>query len=439
MAKETVIYRRRGFQHNLVPENMNMPELLCELEKKLISEKMIQQELNEQQLLIRELELHQLELEIQNRELIESQRSLAIAKTKYINLYDFSPVGYVTLGATGKILEINITAAKYLNKEKHAICGKSFSSWITKDYKRSFNQHLNNCLHSEQHEQQTVELQLAIPGKRDLLNVELHSTISYDLQTQKIIINMAIVDLTEIKKSEILELRTREQDQERSLRSDFIAALSHDLRTPLTSSKLCAQMINNEPMDPIKQKKLFHMMVDELDRADRMIKELLDANKIKGNDHLPLVKNRCNFSELVKKSVEQFRCLHAMTKIELHVEEDIIGLWSKDGLHRILENLIFNAIKYGNKERNITITLTRNETDALLQVHNFGNPISMRDQKRIFSVFARTDSATHSNETGWGLGLNLVSTITRSHNGQLKVKSNTLEGTFFSVILPLEN
>lgn len=431
------IYRRQDT--DLARGNLSYMEksdLVNELESLLEKERKTQQEVDEKEKLIHELELHQIELEIQNREVIESFNELEGAKNKYVNLFDSAPVGYISLNNMGKVLEINLTAAKLLNKEKAEILGKCFSSWISKDYKRSYSNHINECLLSDTAERKTIEVELQIPGIRTPLFVELHTTISFDYLTQKKIINVALIDLTENKKTEMLETRARELYQEKNLRENYITALSHDLRTPLTSSRLCAQLLQTHVLDD-KQRKLFHMMIDEIDRADRMIKELLNTNKINGPGNLPIIKSEFDLCELTRFCIEQFMYLHSTSIIQYEGEDKLTGHWSYDGVHRIIENLIFNALKYGSKETPITVTVTRKVDQAILSVHNMGNPISLRDQKKIFEAFTRTKSATKGPEHGWGLGLNLVNNLIKSHNGTLLVKSNDKEGTTFTVTLPI--
>src|SRR6058998_1799222 len=87
----------------------------------------------ENQDLIRELQIRQLELEIQNRELRATQQQLAHSRTRYADLYDFSPVGYASLDENGRIEEINITGGKLLGDNPHKLLGREFSDFINPD------------------------------------------------------------------------------------------------------------------------------------------------------------------------------------------------------------------------------------------------------------------------------------------------------------------
>ena len=178
-------------------------------------------------------------------------------------------------------------------------------------------------------------------------------------------------------------------------------------------------------------------MVEEIDRADRMIKDLLNTNKLNGSENLPIIKTEFDISRLVRLCIEQIVYLHSSSLIQFTGEETLNGHWSYDGVHRIIENLVFNALKYGNKDTPITVAVHRKKDNVVLSVHNLGNPISIRDQKRIFEAYTRTKSASLGSENGWGMGLNLVNNLIKSHNGTMMVKSNAKEGTTFTVTLPL--
>src|SRR5215475_13053745 len=95
--------------------------------------------------LITELLVHHLELEIQNRELRETQQQLAHSRTRYADLYDFSPIGYASLDENGVIEEINITGGKLLGENPHKLVGRSFADFIRAQDVQGFKDHLSHC------------------------------------------------------------------------------------------------------------------------------------------------------------------------------------------------------------------------------------------------------------------------------------------------------
>jgi len=107
---------------------------------------------------------------------------------------------------------------------------------------------------------------------------------------------------------------------------------------------------------------------------------------------------------------------------------------SRKEIRRVIENLAINAVKYGDPNTPITLTLQQNETQLTLTVHNEGNPIALDAQSILFQQFRRTISA--EDQTGWGLGLFLTNNIVEAHQGTVTVESSEEQGTNFIIKLP---
>jgi signal transduction histidine kinase len=224
---------------------------------------------------------------------------------------------------------------------------------------------------------------------------------------------------------------TARLEEERDLRERFVATLTHDLRTPLTAAKLNAQMVARKVHDPTALYKLAARIIENLDRADQMIRDLLDANRIRAGEGLPLELSECELTALARETLEELSLEHG-DRFALDAREPIQGYWSCSGLRRILENLCNNAIKYGARDRPVTVSLTRNGPDEVsVAVHNWGRPIPPEQQQLLFQQYRRIDSA----QKGWGLGLTLVEGLARAHRGSVKVESTQEAGTTFTVTL----
>ena len=122
------------------------------------------------------------------------------------------------------------------------------------------------------------------------------------------------------------------------------------------------------------------------------------------------------------------------TDFELRINEPTTGAWNRAGLRRVLENLVVNALKYGSLNAPVRVTLTQDAVQAELTVHNDGNPIPIEIQPTLFEKFLRASSATSN--TGWGLGLALVSGMVAAHHGTVRIQSSEANGTDFIVVLP---
>jgi PAS domain S-box-containing protein len=222
---------------------------------------------------------------------------------------------------------------------------------------------------------------------------------------------------------------------ERDLREQFVSSLSHDLRTPLSAAKMSAQMIPRQTNLPDKVYSLAARVRHNIDRADQMITDLLDANRIRAGQKLPIEVAACDLHQVVVDTLENLATVHG-ERFSLQGEERLQGDWDAQALRRLLENLCNNAIKYGDPTGRVTVTLKDGGDQAELAVHNWGTPIPPEDQTRLFEHFARTKSAESSGKKGWGIGLTLVKGVAEAHGGSVSVESTAESGTTFRVRLP---
>ena len=250
---------------------------------------------------------------------------------------------------------------------------------------------------------------------------------------------VAGTDITERKKVEealqqsILSLR-----HERELRERFVSTLSHDLRTPLTAAKMSSQLLVRSADDPARLQKLASRIADNMDRADLMIRDLLDANRINAGERLPLELDRCSLNAVARQTLEELSTIHG-DRFVLQAPATIEGFWSCSALRRILENLCSNGVKYGAPHRPVTVSLEEEGGKVKLQVHNEGTPIPAEELPNLFQPFHRANAARASGQRGWGLGLTLVKGLAEAHGGTVRVSSAPEQGTVFTVLLPLDS
>jgi PAS domain S-box-containing protein len=239
------------------------------------------------------------------------------------------------------------------------------------------------------------------------------------------------VDITATKE---VELQLREAQ---SLRDRFTSALSHDLRNPLSTAgmaiHLAMQFRDADSLE--KREKFLHKAMDALERANTMIEDLLEANRINSGQRVPLKIEKCDLFSLTQHTIEELALSHG-NRFVLHGTSPIDGYWSSDRLRRVIENLATNAIKYGSKETPITINLTALDEWVELRIHNFGGELSPKEQKHLFELFQRTKTAVASGHQGWGIGLPLVKGIVEAHGGRIWLESHPGSGTTFIIELP---
>jgi signal transduction histidine kinase len=172
-----------------------------------------------------------------------------------------------------------------------------------------------------------------------------------------------------------------------------------------------------------------------IDRTDRMIHDLLDANRIRAGQRSPLLIHAWDLGVLAREVYEEL-VLTFGDRFGLQADHGVLGLWSADELRRALWNLAVNAVKYGAADKPITVTVNRTPEGAEVSVHNWGPPIPVGDRAHLFRPFSRTLAAEGGGHKGWGLGLTLVHGCADAHGGRVTVESTQEAGTTFTISLP---
>jgi signal transduction histidine kinase len=232
--------------------------------------------------------------------------------------------------------------------------------------------------------------------------------------------------------------KVSELQLERNLREQFVSTLTHDLRTPLTSAKMSAHLISRKATDPAYVQRLSGRIADNIDRADQMIRDLLDANRIKAGEIVQLEMEPLDIVLLVSDTLYELSSIYG-DWFKLVAPASLEGHWSKQAIRRIVENLASNAIKYGAPQSWVNVTLaTVSDQRVQIQVHNIGPSIPEENQSSVFDPFKRAEGSNQRNQKGWGLGLTLVKGLAEAHGGSVEFKSNLKEGTTFTVSLPID-
>lgn len=219
----------------------------------------------------------------------------------------------------------------------------------------------------------------------------------------------------------------------RDIQEQLSHTLAHDLRTPITTAKTSAQLILRRPDDVDNCVNKASRIANNMDRLDSMIRDLLDASRIRAGQSLPLEFENCDLDWIIREVADELNSTHEGRFVILSSEK-CLGCWNHNGLRRLLENLANNAIKYGFKNSPVTISLVQNADMATLKVHNEGKTIPPVEKAILFQQFRRSRSA--EKETGWGLGLTVVKGMVDAHKGSIHVESEESKGTTFIINLP---
>lgn len=218
---------------------------------------------------------------------------------------------------------------------------------------------------------------------------------------------------------------------ERTMREKFVNMLSHDMRTPISSAKLAADLILSHSKESEKVSKFALKILKDLSRSDRMIRDLLDANRIRLGQKLPLKIKETKLIELIESTIANLAEIYG-ERFQLESHHEMIGYWSDDDLQRAFENLAINAVKYGTNDTPIHIKVLDQGNEVSISVHNSGSFIPPEKRRSLFEG----SQLNPEGKKGWGLGLTLVQGILKAHGGKVLLESELEKGTTFTLVIP---
>ncbi len=269
----------------------------------------------------------------------------------------------------------------------------------------------------------------------------LYSDEDIDLLTALTVQASALVEKMMLQNALILQAAETERLKELAeMRAHFVSGVSHDLRTPLTSIKLFAELLENEvPKQNRAAQDYLEIIQEQIARLERMIANVLAyAKSERQTPTLNAVE--IDLTQLVCKTLENmsvhFKAQQCAVE-KLITSEPLRVLGERDALIQMVENLLFNAIKYSPNEKKIKIELTREGQHAMLRISDTGIGIAEDELQKIFEPFYRSSRHEAKQVGGTGLGLALVKQTVQAHQGKVHVQSELGKGSTFTVVLPL--
>jgi len=226
------------------------------------------------------------------------------------------------------------------------------------------------------------------------------------------------------------------------MRSQFIASVSHELKTPLTAIRIFAETLRMDRLKDSQAKtEYLDTIVNESHRLTRLLNNVLDFSKIEKGKRT-YRKEPAYLSEIVNAAVQatQYPLKQQDFHLNVHLEEELPDISvDRDAIGQAILNLLSNAMKYSGESRRIDLRVRKRAGHAVIEVSDQGIGIDPVQQKRIFEKFYRVPSEENQRIPGTGLGLALVFHIVKAHDGHIEVRSVLGKGSTFSIHLPLEN
>lgn len=231
------------------------------------------------------------------------------------------------------------------------------------------------------------------------------------------------------------DVAVEELEHQLSQRESFFSLVSHDLRGPLTTAKICSELLSCSPEMPENLQALARRITLAVDRANGMIGDFLDARRLESGMAVPVQLASCDLHEVLQPAIEEMNLIHR-GRCRYRGQAGTVGIWDRVALRRAVDNLVNNALKYGAADGEVSVSVEDLGGSVSISVHNAGNPIPAVDLDTLFTWNRRTESALQSGQTGWGLGLVLVKGVAEAHGGSVKAESSAESGTTFSIFLP---
>jgi len=216
-------------------------------------------------------------------------------------------------------------------------------------------------------------------------------------------------------------------------RREFIANVSHEIRTPITSIRGFVEGILDGTIPEDKREKYLTIIRDEVERINRLVNDLLDLSKIESGE-FKLVFKKININELIRRCLIKLEGFIEKKGLDIEANfehTDVFVLADQDAIERVLINLIHNAIKFTPEGGRIEVGSYTRKDKVIVYIRDNGVGMSEDDVKKIWDRFYKTDKSRSEDKTGMGLGLSIVKSIIHEHKQDIWVDSSPGKGSTF--------
>lgn len=226
-----------------------------------------------------------------------------------------------------------------------------------------------------------------------------------------------------------------------AMRRDFVANVSHELKTPLTSIKSYTETLMDGYVDDVETQKSFLKVIDsEAERMTRLVRDLLQLSNFDSHK-ITFYKEYNDYVDLMRNSIEKLSMESKKKNISIKLisaQETLIGLFDFHRMEQVVINILSNAIKYTQEDGTVDIHILERDNRAIIRVKDNGIGIPSEDLTHIFDRFYRVDKARTRNMGGTGLGLSIAKEIVHGHEGIIELTSDFGKGTTVTITMPMD-
>ena len=395
-----------------------------------------------------ELQVHQIELETQNVQMRQTRGELECSLEECTDLYDYAPVGYVTLDRGGAITRVNFTGAGLLGAARSWLIGRRFDLLVSEESRRSFAAFLAKVFICPTHE--SCEVTFPREG-RPALWAQLEGAVVASGQECRIV----LIDVTERRHSDEVMRQAKEtaealrQAKETAeatalAKSEFLINMSHELRTPMTGILGMLQLTLQEELAPMTREYLETTLSSACSLL-RILNDILDMSKSEAGKltlrEEPFSPRWC-VSETVDVITPEVRRKALDFEVLVAQEVPDVLLGDQVRLRQVLTNLIGNAVKFTEKGGiALRVTAGAQRKDGKLEltfaVSDTGIGIPEEKRELLFRAFSQVDASYSRSYGGTGLGLAISKKLVALMGGTISLASEEGAGSTFSFTVPL--
>jgi len=398
--------------------------------------------------LIHELRVHQIELEMQNDELRRTQLELEQVRDRYIDLYDFAPVGYFTISDKGMILEANLSGATMLGIERGLLKGKPFSRFISADTQDIFYLHRKELIGKKV--PQSCELKLKRSDAAELW-AQLECIIVQDGEGSFSRIRAAVTDITDRKQAEE-EKANLEAQLHRAQKMEAVGTLAggvaHDLNNVLGGIVGYPELLLMQLPEDSPLRKPLSIIRKSGERAAAIVQDLQTLTRSGFTSTEVVDLNRIISDHMKTPEFEKIRSIHPHMRFEIDLEEKLLNIsGSPVHLSKTIMNLISNAAEAMPHGGKVLISTGNRYIDrpvvgydeiaegeyVTLSISDEGTGMSKEVADRIFEPFYTKKVMGRS---GTGLGMTVVWGVVNDHKGYIDIRSTEEKGTTVTLYFP---
>jgi two-component system phosphate regulon sensor histidine kinase PhoR len=348
-------------------------------------------------------------------------RTITRQKNEKEAIFSSLTEGVLAVNDRGVVFSLNKSGAKILEYEGKDYKNKSLQSIVRVPELERFIER-SIFIKSRQ------ETEIVLSHKHPKQHLMIHTAPLINEKKQQDGVVVTFYDITDMKRLE-------------KVRKDFVANVSHELKTPLTSIQGYAEtLLETKNLSSEQQAEFLNTIYKHSTGLSQMVNELLNLAKFEESDQSEKLLKKSNLSSVLESTFSEFESAAKQKSLiySLDTPKDPVEVTINSALVRqAVSNLISNAIKYTPPEGLIEVSLEVNSENVVVHVKDNGEGIESQHLDRIFERFYRADPARHETTGGSGLGLAIVKHIAKTHSGKVEVSSQYGQGSHFKFSLPL--